>query len=216
MLSNPRNKTNMENIKWLFFDLGSTLVDETDAYYYRHINAVRGSNISYERFIAEVIELQKQNLKADVMVIERYGLPRTPWRSDLEKLYSDAAETLITLYERGYKLGVIANQKLGSKQRLEAWGIAKYFEVILASAEEGVAKPDPQIFLRALKRAGCPAENAVMIGDRIDNDIVPAKKLGMKTVRILQSFSAYGIARCEEETADITINRLSELLEHFN
>lgn len=206
----------MENIMWLFFDLGSTLVDETDAYYYRHINAVRGSNISYERFIAEVIELQKQNLNADVMVMERYGLPRTPWRSDLEKLYSDAAETLKTLYERGYKMGVIANQKLGSKQRLEAWGIAKYFEVILASAEEGVAKPDPQIFLRALKRAGCPAENSVMIGDRIDNDIVPAKKLGMKTVRILQSFSSYGIARCEEETADITINRLSELLEHFN
>ncbi|MGN0650113.1 MAG: HAD family hydrolase [Oscillospiraceae bacterium] len=205
----------MDSIKWIFFDLGSTIVDETDAYYYRHLNAVRGSNISYEQFIAEVIELQKQNLKADVMVIERYGLPRTPWRSDLEKLYPDADDTVKTLYKRGYKLGVIANQKLGSLRRLEAWGIAEYFDVIAASAEEGVAKPDPQIFLRALERAGCPAENAVMVGDRIDNDIVPAKRLGMKTVRILQSFSAYGIPRCKEETADITINSLSELLEHF-
>lgn len=57
-------------------------------------------------------------------------------------------------------------------------GILKYIDLVVASAEEGVAKPDLRIFEIALKRSGCPAEYAVMAGDRIDNDIVPAKKMG--------------------------------------
>lgn len=57
---------------------------------------------------------------------------------------------------------------------------------MIASAEEGVSKPDPRIFEIALGRADCKAEHAVMIGDRIDNDVVPAKKMGMKTVWIRQ------------------------------
>ena len=44
--------------------------------------------------------------------------------------------------------------------------------------------PDRRIFEIALERSGCKPENAVMIGDRIDNDIVPAKQLGMKTIWI--------------------------------
>ena len=58
--------------------------------------------------------------------------------------------------------------------------------IVIASAEEGVSKPDRRIFEIALERSGCKPENAVMIGDRIDNDIVPAKQLGMKTIWIKQ------------------------------
>lgn len=57
---------------------------------------------------------------------------------------------------------------------------------MIASAEEGISKPNPRIFEIALGRADCKAEHAVMIGDRIDNDVVPAKKMGMKTVWIRQ------------------------------
>ena len=61
--------------------------------------------------------------------------------------------------------------------------------------------------------ADCHAENAVMIGDRLDNDIYPAKKLGMKTIWIRQDMAVYQKPESEEYEADITVNSLSELME---
>ena len=90
-----------------------------------------------------------------------------------------------------YKIGVIANQSLGTAERLKKFGILKYIELVVASAEEGVAKPDRRIFEIALSRAGCEPKQAIMIGDRIDNDILPAKKLGMYTMWVKQGFGKY-------------------------
>ncbi|MBR4040277.1 MAG: HAD-IA family hydrolase, partial [Clostridia bacterium] len=58
----------------------------------------------------------------------------------------------------------------------------KYIDIVVASAEEGVAKPDKRIFEIALERADCKRSEAAMIGDRLDNDIVPANELGMYTI----------------------------------
>ena len=94
-------------------------------------------------------------------------------------------------------------------------GIRRYFDVIVSSAEEGVAKPDPRIFNIALTRAGCAPEQAVMIGDRIDNDIVPAKQMGMKTVWIKQGVGKYWHIQGDCETPEYEVNSLSELLSIF-
>lgn len=75
----------------------------------------------------------------------------------------------------------------------------KYIDLVIASAEEGVSKPDRRIFEIALERSGCKPENAVMIGDRIDNDIVPAKQLGMKTIWIKQGFGSLWTVMDESE-----------------
>lgn len=108
-------------------------------------------------------------------------------------------------------IGAIANQDFGTEKHLEEYGIRSYFNTITASAEEEVAKPDPEIFRRAFKSAGCSAENAVMIGDRLDNDIAPAKALGMKTIWIKQGFSAYCSPTCPQEQPDYTFLNLLEL-----
>jgi len=89
----------------------------------------------------------------------------------------------------------------------------KYISLVIASAEEGVAKPDKEIFLRALSRAECPPENAFMIGDRLDNDIEPAKKLGMKTIWVKQGFSIYQQPMNEFQKADYVVDRLQDILE---
>lgn len=87
--------------------------------------------------------------------------------------------------------------------------------MVCASAEEGVSKPDPEIFLRALTHAGCSTANAVMIGDRADNDIAPAKALGMRTVLIRQGYAGYHIVHNAGEEPDHTVDSLTELLEIF-
>ncbi len=94
-------------------------------------------------------------------------------------------------------------------------GLLKYFDVILSSAEEGVSKPDIEIFKRALEAANCPPEKAAMVGDRLDNDIAPAKKAGMKAVRIKQGLCGLDAVTNENERADHEINDLSELTDIF-
>ena len=63
-----------------------------------------------------------------------------------------------------------------------------YISNCLCSFELGLEKPDPAIFQLALERARCSPSQAVMIGDRLDNDIRPARLLGWKTIRIMQGF----------------------------
>ena len=85
-------------------------------------------------------------------------------------------------------------------------------DVLACSAEEGVSKPDPELYAVALKQAGCEPEEAVMIGDRIDNDIIPAKRLGLLTIRILQGYGRFQPELEGQERADWTIESLEQLI----
>ena len=205
----------MNGIKWLFFDVGSTLVDETEAYNHRIRDMIENTHVTFEQFSEKQIYFAKQNLKGDLEAISFFGLKKTPWHSEDEVPYPDAQYVLEQLTGRGYKIGVIANQNSGTAQRLEQYGLLKYIDLVVASAEEGVAKPDKEIFRRALERADCLAQNAVMIGDRLDNDIFPAKALGMKTVRITQGLGAYQTPENSLYQADFTVNSLTGLLNIF-
>ncbi len=205
-----------EGIRWIFFDMGSTLLDETD---------------SYQRWFANAAALTNGGLTADDIQkeyhagmaryeptvagqLKPYGFTGTStshlYPCELDKPYPEAKAVLERL-SPAYHLGIIANQKPGAVSRLEGYGLRRYFEIIVASAEAGLAKPDPRIFQLALQQAGCQPEEAAMIGDRPDNDIYPAKRLGMKTVRVKQGHAACQEPRSGEYEADVTIERLREL-----
>lgn len=116
---------------------------------------------------------------------------------------------------RTYKLGIIANQNVGSELRLEQYGLRQYLEVIVVSAEAGVKKPNPRIFTLALEQANCEPEQAAMIGDRLDNDIFPANVLGFTTVRILQGYGKLQVPKSSEYEPDFTVDVLMQLLNIF-
>lgn len=203
----------MNNMKWVFFDIGSTLVDESKCYEKRYAEAVENTDITYEEFKNKVIAFSKQNLKGDHEAVKHYHLTLPEWHKELEFLYPEAKPVLEKLKEKNFKLGIIANQSPGTEERLKSWNILKYFDVIAASAEEGIAKPDLRIFEIALEKANCKPQNAVMIGDRLDNDIVPANKIGMKTVWIRQGFAKYSTPKKEYEKADFSVDNLKEVLD---
>lgn len=205
----------MINVKWIFFDIGSTLIDESECYKLRCCEAVAGTTISAEDFWEKTIEFSKQNLKGDHEAAKYYGIELPLWHKDAEKPYVHTKSVLKQLSVKGYHLGVIANQSPGTKERLSNWGLLEYFDIVLASAEEGISKPDIEIFHRALTAAKCLPDNAVMVGDRLDNDIAPAKKVGMKTVWIKQGLGGLASAAYKMEQADYIIENLSELLELF-
>ncbi len=201
----------IKNISWIFFDVGSTLVDETMAYEDRMKKIAEMANVSYEYVYKIEIEFYKQNKKGDLETVKMLNVEKPIWRHEYETLYSDTKKCLEVLSGK-YKIGVIANQSLGTENRLKNFGILKYIDLVIASAEEGAAKPDRKIFEIALNRANCISEQAVMIGDRIDNDIVPAKEIGMKTILIRQGFFRYWRITSDSEKADYEVNNLSEII----
>ncbi len=202
----------LNNIKWLFFDVGSTLIDETECYNHRIQDAIAGTSITFEEFNEKRMFFAKQNLKGDIEALRFFGLPKTPWHHEEEKSYDDTESVLSSLCEKGYNIGVIANQSAGTQKRLENWGLMKYIQLVIASAEEGVAKPDKRIFEIALERSICSPTEAVMIGDRIDNDIIPAKEVGMTTIWVKQGYGKYWTITSESERAVFEVDNLTELL----
>lgn len=199
-------------VKWMFFDVGSTLVDETEAYDHRVREMIASTNITFKEFDDARIALARQGLDGNSAAIKHFGLTKTPWHPEDEVPYSDAHSTLAALIDKGYKLGIIANQKLGTAERLESWNLHQYFDVIAASAEIGYAKPDKEIFEKAFELAKCTVAESIMVGNRLDNDIIPAKVIGMKTIWVKNGLAQYQCAELGEGVADYQIDSLSELL----
>lgn len=112
-------------------------------------------------------------------------------------------------------MGIIANQSLGTEERLTGWGIWQYFDVIISSAEAGVAKPERKIFELALSQAGCRPENAYMIGDRLDNDIIPAGQMGLHTIWVCQGLSAMNDVRKAGYMPEITVEKIDDILHYL-
>ena len=201
----------MTNYKWLFFDIGSTLINEEKAYQDRIEQAIAETNLTYDTFYQRMLVLFQEGLKGDLIALQEFGLKRPKWNSELEILYPDAKIVLETLHNR-YKIGVIANQLPNLEKRLENFGIRQWIDLIISSADCGFSKPSSKIFQLALQQTSCSASSATMIGDRLDNDIAPAKALGMKTIWIKQGFSAYSPIQSPSEEPDFTVNSLSDLL----
>lgn len=199
-----------KDAKWLFFDVGSTLIDEHISYEHRMRDIAESANIPYERVFDTAVKYYKQNKKGDLEAAKTFDVPLTRWYSEDELLYADTLKCL-ELLSRKYKIGIIANQPPGTKERLKQYGILPYINLVIASAEEGVKKPDKRIFEIALERSRCKPNHAIMIGDRIDNDIVPANLSGMNTIWIRQGFGQYWNVRQEIEQADYVVNSLMEL-----
>jgi HAD superfamily hydrolase (TIGR01549 family) len=110
---------------------------------------------------------------------------RELWEYPPDALQPDVRSALPVLAS-SYRLGILANQRAWIREAMARDGIDRYFEIWAVSEEIGVEKPDPAIFEYALSRAGATAERCVMVGDRLDNDIVPARRQGMKGIWLLR------------------------------
>ncbi|GAA4829693.1 HAD family hydrolase [Paenibacillus vulneris] len=94
------------------------------------------------------------------------------------KPYDDVLPCLQKL--SGYKLGVITNgDSRQQRMKLERMGLKDYFDVVVASGDIGVSKPDAAIFTYACQFAGEDVMKATYVGDDVRTDIVPCEKLGI-------------------------------------
>jgi putative hydrolase of the HAD superfamily len=110
-------------------------------------------------------------------------------------LYDDVTGTLIALSD--HRLGIVSNGNVEQQRaKLRRTGIEHVFSPVLISQEAGIAKPDPAIFLAACRRARCPSQEAVHIGDHFDLDARPSRAAGLRAIwldRMRCGFAPNGI-----------------------
>src|SRR6266702_4550040 len=121
---------------------------------------------------------------------------------DVFQLRPDIDGLLRWLSGRGIKLGIVDNQPERVRERLARAGIGDLFDYEGLSSVTSFRKPDPRAFLATAEALGVPPSACIMVGDRIDNDIAPAKMLSMAAIQLRSGRHRRQQPRSPAETTD--------------
>lgn len=100
------------------------------------------------------------------------------------RLHADASACLKTVSGR-YLLGLVTDGlPLMQRSKVAALGLESIFNTVIYSWDLNRPKPDPGGYAEAMRRLGVPAQEALIIGDRPDHDMAPARALGVAAVRV--------------------------------
>ena len=101
---------------------------------------------------------------------------------DERDLYADALPCLSSLRSLGYRVGIAGNQP--SEAELALLHVGFKVDFVASSSSFGVAKPSPVFFSKIVELAATPAARIAYVGDRLDNDIIPAREAGLAAIFI--------------------------------
>ena len=116
------------------------------------------------------------------------------------------------LRDAGLLIGLAGNQPADAEAELRALGLSVDF--VASSARWGVEKPDPAFFQRIVAESGVSPDQIAYIGDRLDNDVLPAVASGMVGVFVRRG--PWGVIHAtwpEAARASLRLNNLEELPE---
>lgn len=131
--------------------------------------------------------------------------------ADSVTLYTDAEIVLPRLKAAGFKLGLVVDGTVRRERRiLERLNLERAFDVIIISEEAGENKITHKPLWLALTGLNVPPSAVIVVGDREDKDIAPAKALGCRAVRLARPSSRYA-DELKPTAADVTIHSLLEL-----
>ena len=187
----------------ILFDLFETLVTEShyaptrasslapalglERYAYRpEWKARRGRVVVGALSFAEALMEISQTLggTADGHAVQKICQQRVREKAEAYARIDDQVKALVAeLAGRRIRLGVISN---GFKEDVLGWpacSLAPAFQCTAFSCDEGVAKPDPEIYRRALHRLGVQPDATVYIGDGGDNELAGAEQAGLRACR---------------------------------
>jgi HAD superfamily hydrolase (TIGR01509 family) len=156
-------------VKAVFFDVGETLVDETPTWE-RAADAVGVPRFTLMGVLGGLAARGERHGR----VWEILGVERPAGHGLVLAFYPDALPTLASLREAGYLVGAVGN----TPEAAEA-GLRPHLDVVGSSVRWGVEKPAPEFFRRLIAEAGVAASEIAYVGDRVDNDVVPALAAGM-------------------------------------
>lgn len=182
--------------KWVIFDIGETLIDETRYWKQWAVElgfpeltwfAILGGVIGRSDDHRKAFEIARPGFNLFDEVTKRgaggdgYFEGNEAWfgRDDL---YPDAIPCLQRVREAGFRVGIAGNQTAGMEARLQEMGIT--LDLAASSGRWKTYKPDPEFFTRLAEEAGSRAEDITYVGDYVTNDIIPSLNAGMRPVFI--------------------------------
>ncbi len=198
-------------LRWVFLDIGNVLMndDPAMALLYRELHRAlcsHGYRFTFRELLAEREELIRSNGPEHWALLGRKYLGeeghyrlmhRCASRMRADYMASHALipgmEAAVRRLADRFSIGVVANQLKEASGALDQAGLERFIRVRAISELVGIRKPDPALYTWALDRAACAPHEAVMVGDRADNDIAPARSVGMWTIlfRIPHDQKAY-------------------------
>lgn len=186
-------------IKAVLFDLDGTLLDR-DASVESFINSQYGrfnesvGHVLKEKYVSRFIELDCRGYvwkdKVFQQMVAEFNITALTWEQLLQDYVNHFKEhcvpfpslhkMLTTLANQSIVLGIISNGKEQFQMdNIMALGIEDYFETILISEKEGIKKPDPRIFKKALAQLNVSVNESLFVGDHPGNDVKASQALGM-------------------------------------
>ncbi|HEY6237802.1 MAG TPA: HAD family hydrolase [Thermoplasmata archaeon] len=190
-------------VRGVLFDLGGTLIDERAFDRMVEFAGVAGLDLdeghlahayaeveresdgpqrwSVEQFWGAVLD-RAAGRPTPALVVQRFFEQTRRW-SPVPRLYSDTMRCLTQLREEGRTMGVVSNSRSEESVRgmLRATAIHDFFRVVVSSGTEGIAKPDPEIFRRAVARLGVPVEECFYVGNLAFTDAKAAQSAGLRS-----------------------------------
>jgi FMN phosphatase YigB (HAD superfamily) len=201
------------------FDVGETLLDETRQHgawadwlgVPRHtFSAMFGAMVATGREFRDVFPHFKPdfNLTAERRRRAGNGDHDTFTEADL---YPDTRACLAALHEQGIWVGIAGNQPSSAGELLRAMDLPA--DLITTSQDWGVNKPDPRFFAAVIAAVPFPAGRIAYVGDRVDNDMKPAKAAGLRTIFLRRGPWGYIWAHHPDlaATADWQVTSLAEI-----
>jgi HAD superfamily hydrolase (TIGR01662 family) len=182
--------THGDAIRAVVFDVGETLVDETRIWsdWADWLGVPRltflgalGGIIARGGSHLDVFELFRPGLDLRAELRRRAAAERLDDISPAD-LYPDVRPALAALAAAGYRLGIAGNQPARAGPALAALDLP--VELLGISATWGVTKPDPAFFARIASELDLPPAAVAYVGDRVDNDVEPAARAGMRAIWI--------------------------------
>ncbi|HEX2946477.1 MAG TPA: HAD family hydrolase [Clostridia bacterium] len=161
------------------------------------------------RFL-HILKLSQPDIGYDRMEAAADCLRTNYWKNYKSVCYlKQDVKAVLPRLGRLFKLGVVSNfmVKDGIQELLELTDISKHFEFVVVSVDEGIRKPHPAIYGKALQLAGVKPEEVIFVGDDYINDYVKPAELGMYTI-CLDRYEKH--AELERRVRDF--NELEELI----
>lgn len=207
-------------IRLVVFDVGETLIDESRMWG-EWADWLGVTRLAFFAALGAVIAGRRHH--REVYALVRPGIDIARERQAREKqgtmtvieardLYPDAVPVLTRLREMGLRIGLAGNQPADAEAQIRALGLAVDF--VASSAQWGVEKPDPAFFSRIVTESKLRPGEIAYIGDRLDNDVLPAVATGMFGVFVRRG--PWGVIHAswpEVARADLRLETLSHLPE---
>jgi putative hydrolase of the HAD superfamily len=151
----------------------------TDAGKDRYSSVAGGERAWWGEFIREVLDRLDHEAPWEPLLDDLYAAFSDP---EVWKTFPETHATLSNLADREVPLAVISNWDRRLPEILTSLGIVDFFAEVVVSAVEGIEKPSPEIFHRALTRLGLEAAEVVHVGDSPLEDYSGAETAGLSAV----------------------------------